>query len=542
MGKEFDYSYYFNVALDEVMMIRNPHAIDKESINLGGQRLNKQQIINIGGDEFDNYQSIILGARESTKRCIYNIVAHLITECAPYCKIVVLSKDRVGMVRLPFVFIDTKTNCLMVIREIEKGLRWQTDDYVPDDIKPIIEKTGVSSFKDVYMVHDYAYLQFVGHNDDESDPSRGCNAYSFKWMFDTYFGVGEYTKFKSAWAEYRKKVDAYLGYTAMRSLNTAALVNFKKTTERAISTFDYLQILKRPITNVKNKTYYINSQEEIRKLSKQFLDQRVYMVLLGNRDFSESIITAEWLLDSMRKAHAVDLTVIGTGYFKAAEQLLFDLVKLQDPSFSKDSTLGDYATFFKNNEFSMLRNDVHWSTRKYTIESIYAYAKLRNGYFHKDNIHDINVIKNIRTATFILAFLLLGCSNLTTADLAQLGIPDESDYDDFSKLCEYVDFHLSDMFCIEMDDGTERWLAADTNLRPRFAKYKGTKCACLYDPITKESTVITKENTPKRMWIGRLNIIPAKTIKFDGWVKEYLVFENGRFVGPSIVDEEGFDY
>lgn len=538
-----DYNLLFNTALDEVMMIRNPHAVHQESLKLGSQLLNQQQIINIGGEEFDDYQSIILGARETTKRCIYNIVAQLIAEKAPHCKIIVLSKDRVGMVRLPFVFVDTKTNCLLALREMEKGLRWQTDDYVPEDIKPIIEKTGVSSFKDVYILHDYAYLQFVGHNEDKTDPSRGCNAYSFRWLFDTYFGSDEYEQFKVALKDYRKKVDAYLGYTAMRSLNTAALVNFKKVTERAIITFDYKQILTRSIPNPKNnRSYHIKGPEEIRKLSQQFFDQTVYRALLGNRDFAESIITAEWLLDSMRKAHAVDLTVIGTGYFKAAEQLLFDLVKLEDPNFSKDSTLGDYATFFKNNEFTMLRSDVHWSTRKYTIESIYAYAKLRNGYFHKDNIHNIEIIKNIRTATFILVFLLLGCTNLGSVALKQLGTPDVSEFDDFTKLCEYIDFHLNEMFCIETDKGTEEWLAADTTLRPRFAKYKGIKCACLSEPITKAPYVITKENMPARVWAGRLNLIPAKTIQFDGFVKEYLVFENGKFVGPSIVDEEGFSY
>ena len=538
-----DYNMHFNIALDEVMMIRNPHGVDQESLKLGSQILNQQQFINIGGDEFDDYQSVIMGAREATKRCIYNIVAQLINEKAPHCKIIVLSKDRVGMVRLPFVFIDTKINCLLVLREMSKGLRWQTDDYVPEDIKPIIEKTGISTFKDVYILHDYAYLQFVGHNEDTSDPSRGCNAYSFTWLFDTYFGSDEYIQFKEALKSYREKVDAYLGYTAMRSLNSAALVNFKKVTERSITAFEYKQILTRPIPNPKNnRSYYINGPEELKKLSRQFFDHKVYMTLLGTRDFAESIITAEWLLDSMKKAHAVDLTVIGTGYFKAAEQLLFDLVRLEDPTFSKDSTLGDYATFYKNNEFAMLRNDVHWSTRKYTIESIYAYAKLRNGYFHKDNIRDITIIKNIRTATFILFFLLLGCSNLSSASLKQLGTPDASEFDDFTKLCEYVDFHLGEIFCVETGEGVEHWLTADTTLRPRFAKYKGTKCACLSDPISKASYVITTGNMPVRVWAGRLNIIPAKTIQFDGWVKEYLVFENGKFVGPSIVDEEGFNY
>lgn len=55
---------------------------------------------------------------------------------------------------------------------------------------------------------------------------------------------------------------------------------------------------------------------------------KTYQVMLGDHHFSESLITAEWLYDSMKKAQAIDLTVIGMGYFKAVERVLFELICL----------------------------------------------------------------------------------------------------------------------------------------------------------------------------------------------------------------------
>ena len=67
-------------------------------------------------------------------------------------------------------------------------------------------------------------------------------------------------------------------------------------------------------------------------------------------DFAESLITAEWLRDSMRKAHAIDLTVIGTGYFKAAEQLLFSLAKLRFSNVDEKETFGNFAHRYQKNQ------------------------------------------------------------------------------------------------------------------------------------------------------------------------------------------------
>lgn len=173
---------------------------------------------------------------------------------------------------------------------------------------------------------------------------------------------------------------------------------------------------------------------------------------------------------------------------------------------------------------------------------MYAYAKLRNGYFHKDNIHDPNKIELIRSETYFLLFLLLGCRKVDEQMLKKLGMPDRLEYDGFSQLCEYVSFYLGGSFCIETEDGTELWAGSNSPLRPKFSQYTGVVCACFNEFDTNENLVFTRENMPRRVWVGCSNSLFSHGSFHSERVKEHLIFENGKYVGPSIVEEIDFDY
>ena len=53
---------------------------------------------------------------------------------------------------------------------------------------------------------DFAYLQIIGHDNNEADPGRGYNAYSFKWFFTKYFGEAEYEIFARCLKQYIEDV------------------------------------------------------------------------------------------------------------------------------------------------------------------------------------------------------------------------------------------------------------------------------------------------------------------------------------------------
>ena len=132
-------------------------------------------------------------------------------------------------------------------------------------------------------------------------------------------------------------------------------------------------------------------ESEYAKLMDGFIKHKTYLTLIGEKDFSESFITAEWLFDSMQKAKAIDLTIIGMGYFKAVEQLLFGLLCLhknkgfciRNVSFdddhiidkSIDLTMGAMAIFVKDYSDVLFRSDIIWKTRKYIREFLFEYGR-----------------------------------------------------------------------------------------------------------------------------------------------------------------------
>ena len=122
---------------------------------------------------------------------------------------------------------------------------------------------------------------------------------------------------------------------------------------------------------------------EFNKMRQQFIERKHFLLMLGNHDFAESFITAEWLRDSMKKAQAIDLTVIGIGYFKTVEQLLYEILDLSNCDGLKvESNLGAMAHVFKDNieNTTLIRPDLTFKTRKFIKEMIFEYADLRNSY------------------------------------------------------------------------------------------------------------------------------------------------------------------
>ncbi len=546
MSQPFDYKKYFDVALKQIQQLRSPHATPLTHQTLDWRIIQSQAITNIGGDEYDRFAAIVSSARDVTHNCILNVLWQLLREKAPQCKLIPPKSEQLSNAGIHFAFVDTVNNCLVIVTDKEPDILCVADDYIPDGVAQLLRKTGVPSYKHVYLLHDYAYLQYIKHTVNTDDPGHGCGAYSLSWLFDTYFGEGEYLLFKEALRVYKKRVDGLLGYAIVRVLNRSALEKFRMIIEKELLKFNYAQVETiTVISGKKNQPPKPCALEpgEYEKLQRQFITNYKYKVLLGQSDFAESLITAEWLRDSMRKAQAIDLTVIGTGYFKATEQLLYSLAKLRFYNVDEKETFGNFAYYYQKNQKLFFHGDLLPSTREYVYESIYGYAKLRNGYFHKHNIHDPNRIEEIRTATLLLVFLLLGSQKLSDTDLATLGTPILHNYSEFNKFCDYVEFHSHDFFCLEQDGFSDQWvqLVEIASIPANIKEAASSRCLYFLSLSTKQIFRATEENLPKRIWIGKLDIKQTDQISLD-LVKEKLLFESGRYTVPALVDEFGFEY
>lgn len=241
---------------------------------------------------------------------------------------------------------------------------------------------------------------------------------------------------------YIRAVKDYLGYIQVKALTPNAMASFRLLVESHFLEFAYKESCE-PVTNRFNKTFVLEdaSYQSIRE---HFIDRKCYLVMVGTNDFAESFVMAEWLRNSMGKAGAIDLTAIGLGYFKAVEQLMYaliclhknegktikaagskDRIPLNDANIRAneiDTSLGSMAKLYKD-YLRMFRCDIDYRAKCYIREALFGYADLRNGYLHKDNIHDMARIDEIRTSSIRLIFLLLGAHELDEVSQEQLGMP-----------------------------------------------------------------------------------------------------------------------
>ena len=270
----------------------------------------------------------------------------------------------------------------------------------------------------------------------------------------------------------------------------------------------------------------------------------------------------------MKKSKAIDLTVIGMGYFKTIEQLLFEIIclhknegrlikkdysrrdlptmiELNDTNISDaaiDTTLGAMAVFYRDN-LDIFRNDLSYQTRKFLVETIFKYKDLRNGYFHKDNIHEKAIIEEIHDATYELLFLLLGAKTLSNENRATLGYPEEI-RSDFYKLCEYVNYHHGELFFLENEEGKEIIVSGYYDEGARIINEKQIEYTGVYFKSLSDIPHIqkfSKDDIPYKVSLGKLvygysdklSVVPTK-------IKP--IYENNHYVGPLIAEEEKLDY
>lgn len=534
--ESFNYKSMFSQALQKIKNIRNPHAKKAGDDELRWEDVERQVIFDFGADELEEYSNTIKCANEISVSCLNAIIVYLAKE--HYGKhIISINTENLCEINNPrFAIADTDSKVLYVFRDIEKGKFWKATNE-PESILGFLKKNNLNECKYIYLMYEKAYLQVIEHDENETDPAKGTNLYSLMDFFDFYFNVEERKHFEVSLYEYVSEVSNCIGYIFVKSLTPNTLINFRKLTEHYIVNQNYDDLLGKKYNGYEMKA------EDYPLLERQFFDDGNYQMLLGHSDFAESIITAEWLYSSMMKAKAIDLTVIGMGYLKAIEQLLFELIKIKNKDMhidEKDFTIGAIATYYKNKNHmnKMLRNDIQYYTKTYIKEAIFAYAELRNGYFHKHNIHDENKIIEIRKETYHLAFLLLGAHKLTEDDKIELGIPERKLYDDFYRLCEYMNYHAGDFFMVCFQN-KEIFCVACNDMKTqtidnRYVKYSGVYLREINE--AGRGFVIENESMVDKIILMKFVPEGINEVRFRFTIVK-TIYEKGKFLGPAIVDE-----
>ena len=577
-----------NKYYNEMKHLRNQWQSSSDSVMLGVESL-----IDIEGNDYRQYEFIV----KRSKEIIFEMLTDIIEELLEEYKIPVLYydlrkadttayyvSDKKGWIDywgspeekrvLAFSRKDKHQDTLFIFKEFGFNNR------LPEKTREELMKAAhLTRYCYISFVEEGAYREVINHNKDENDPTRGTGVFSFKQFMEGFFGESEYNVFKKNAEAFTKKVKDYYGIALVRTLKPNTIYNFRKIVRDEILRLDFNAI---------------GAEKRVSKLQRQiidkhFFDDKNYEVLLGNGDFAQSYLTAEWLFSSLSNAGSIDLTAIAMGYFKALEQLLFSFLRLHtkekdgknrdvyvgkgktnanswgyttltdsfinNPDQTKDLTLSSLTGFFghyhkASNTYRYRNNDllargIDTKTHEFIIDTLDGIVGLRNGYFHKDNLLEWKKVIDARKTAHLVFYLVLGAYNFSEAEKEQLGMIAVGEHDDFYKLCEYINkkvfkgsgYLRFPIFYIDNNDNQndfyypyqDDYIEFDTFGEPIYSGVYFRK------PHEKNvySAKYTKDSPPNVIWEDTLIISESIPIKFStaGIMKK--VFCKGKFIADK---------
>ena len=432
------------------------------------------------------------------------------------------------------------------------------------------------NYKIVSLVEGRASMEYIGsQNLSEDDASEKTHLYSIRQFFEEVFDNDEYNKFIEVIHEITAKAKEVFGYRVVKTLTPSTLFSYKKAVEYKIKHYNYSGIVSAGI-----------SAEQMEEMEKQFFDKDYYKVMIGNKKFAVSFLTAEWLYDSLKKSGKIDFTAVAMGYLKSMEQFLYDfaslstnekdrrnrrifagrngLIDLTDDNIvdkKEDITLGCLTQFFQfPGNKDLLRIEIDDTTYQYIKNKLYEIKELRNGYFHKDNMEEWDIVEEARDNAYIMFYLFLGAYRINdTAGI--IGIPDTNSSNDYYRLCEYVNYHDTIVYYLDYgqaDDKTGGYFAGtDTGISfNEFgdAEYSGVyfrkipgiemkKCEVTIEQVMgggmrpEEAAKYNTEDLPNTIKIGTINMT-LNGMEFSGPDRELYV--DGRFIEQEEIAKPDF--
>lgn len=142
-----------------------------------------------------------------------------------------------------------------------------------------------------------------------------------------------------------------------------------------------------------------------------------------------------------------------------------------------------------------------------------------------------------------MIFLILGAFNLSDEDIVSLGVVRNEEYSDYERLCEYVNFHASDVFIIELGYGEQYAIGCrdlySELLENRRMRYSGVYLKELGQ--NGRTFRFTETALPKEVYLGKFSFVETERVDVKP-VKVAKIFENGKYIGPLLVDEQEMEY
>jgi hypothetical protein len=351
----------------------------------------------------------------------------------------------------PFQFIIETENIKIGVRYTELHDIDDGDDVFRELLNNFrIDKVIILHFsKDMNIVsNSYSKIIDISH-------------YSIKNFLDEFINENIYQYFLTTLTEAIDDMQELIGFDVIPRLSMSNLAKVRLD-------------LRENLQNVNLKALSYNSQKEFNNLEECDLDiinsnleKGKAEVLLGKSDFAKSYLTSEYLYKVLVDNSNFDYTSVVAGYLKTIEQFLYRLLEYHmdidgsekwikvtkymakgkerrpNPKYKKDrnkqqilvkrhnlkymdTSLGPLINYIDENEDCC---EISKDGKTILTDLLNDYRKsVRNGYFHKHNLEDIEEVRRIRNNTLYLLCFLIG--SLKDFDITKFGYLDFS-FNDF---------------------------------------------------------------------------------------------------------------
>lgn len=365
----------------------------------------------------------------------------------------------------PFQFIFTKNNFRYGVRYTKLYDTDDTNDNVEDLIKNFqIDKVIILHFSDNQNFGLNQYQEVINISD-----------YSIKMFFEEFINGNLYNCFLTTLEEVIEEMQKLIGFDIIPRINISNVTSVKLDLRETIKNIDF-----RLLTYNSSKKFDSLSRNDLSSICSS-LDNGKAQVLIGESDFAQSYITSEYLyqvlvdkFNNNKLEYKFDYTSVVAGYLKTIEQFLYKLLCYQmdydrnekwikrgkkyvkrnhkrkypreeEVRKHPDNDEGIYQVLVTRNNLKFMDislgsliwyvsdNEKCWNLsaqgKKLLNKLLLDYKdSVRNGYFHKHNLEDIEEVKRIRENTLYLLCFIIG--GLKDFDITKFGILDFS-FNDF---------------------------------------------------------------------------------------------------------------
>lgn len=408
-----------------------------------------------------------------------------------------------------------------------------------ESVDTLIDKLCIRHSLDKIIIInlDVIYPDIKEYQDSHYPNNPNIEILYLHQIFDRYFPHADFSYYFSAVNKVLHKIRNSSKYKVAKTFCADEISDFKLSFLRQMSKTGISELLK-PTIEQGEEYIVMLSASDCETIDNSFINNSYQYAFIANNNYSNCFITSEYFFSMLRENSTIDWTSVVCGYFKSVEQLLFSVMNqvlleehnndiwikskwiptktyhsLKECKVVKNSNIlfkQEYYKFFDTSMGSLINwfseNKHMWcisNDGRLTVTNFLRNYKerRRNGFFHKHNIDDYMIVKQVRNETLIAFFMILG--SISLADSKKFTIEGEYSYlfERFYRSIEYYST-MNELFVIEINGIKQKVIL---NKEMGKANYNAhgllTISEIVFDIVAGESCiVVNRMNIPTRAW------------------------------------------